>query len=62
MAKTITINIHPDGKTDLDITGCSDDSCSKIVDDFKSLGNIVLENKKPEFFAGKSAISNLSKR
>lgn len=62
MAKLITVNVYPDGRTDMDITGCSDDSCTKIVEDFKALGRIVEEKNKPEFYNGKASIHNLTKR
>lgn len=49
MAKIIEVTIDDQGNTTMDIQGCSDNSCDKIVQDFKTLGNIVDHKKKPEY-------------
>lgn len=48
MSKTIEISIDADGNASMDIVGCSDNSCQKIVDDLK-LGKVVDHRKKPEY-------------
>lgn len=48
--KTITVTLEPDGTSKIDLEGFRDNSCAKVVDDFRAGDRILTERKKPSFY------------
>mgnify|MGYP000984050146 CR=1 FL=1 len=48
--KKIIVTISPDGKIRVEAEGYSGNSCEEATKFLKSLGKVVEENKKPEYY------------
>lgn len=48
--KIITVTLEPDGTSKIDLEGFSDNSCAKVMDDFRGGDRIITEWKKPSFY------------
>jgi hypothetical protein len=54
--KIITVTLEPDGTSKIDLAGFSDNSCAKVMDDFRGGDRVIAERKKPAFY-NQSAIT-----
>ena len=48
--KTITVTLEPDGTSKIDLEGFSDNTCSRVMDDFRGGDRVIVERKKPSFY------------
>jgi hypothetical protein len=48
--KTITVTLEPDGTSKIDLQGFADNSCAKVMDDFRGGDRVLAERKKPSFY------------
>jgi hypothetical protein len=48
--KVITVTLEPDGTSKIDLTGFTDSSCAKVMEDFRAGDRIIAERKKPSFY------------
>ncbi len=55
--KTITVTLEPDGTSKIDLEGFADDSCAKVMDDFRGGDRALREEKKPAFYNRATASS-----
>ena len=51
MQKTITVQIFPDGSSDIDLVGFNGNGCQKVVDDLRGNDSLISEQRKREFTA-----------
>ena len=48
--KIITVTLDPDGTSKIDLEGFSDNSCAKVMEDFRGGDRVIAERKKPSFY------------
>ncbi len=53
--KQITVVIDEEGNSSVDLTGFTDGSCAKVMDDFRGDDRVVAEHKKAEYYRQKQA-------
>ena len=49
--KLITVTLEPDGTSKIDLEGFTDNTCGKVMDDFRAGDRVVSEGRKPEYYA-----------
>ena len=48
--KLITVTLEPDGTSKIDLEGFTDNSCGKVMDDFRAGDRVLSERRKPEYY------------
>ena len=48
--KLITVTLEPDGTSKIDLEGFTDNTCGKVMDDFRGGDRVVSERRKPEYY------------
>jgi len=48
--KLITVTLEPDGTSKIDLEGFADNTCGKVMDDFRAGDRVVSERRKPEYY------------
>ena len=49
--RLITVTLEPDGTSKIDLEGFTDNTCGKVMDDFRAGDRVVSERRKPEYYA-----------
>ena len=48
--KLITVTLEPDGTSKIDLEGFTDNTCGKVMDDFRGGDRVLSERRKPEYY------------
>ena len=48
--KLITVTLEPDGTSKIDLEGFTDNTCGKVMDDFRGVDRVLSERRKPEYY------------
>ena len=48
--KLITVTLEPDGTSKIDLEGFTDNTCDKVMDDFRGGDRVLSERRKPEYY------------
>ena len=48
--KLITVTLEPDGTSKIDLEGFADNTCGKVMDDFRGGDRVLSERRKPDYY------------
>ena len=48
--KLITVTLEPDGTSKIDLEGFTDNTCGKVMDDFRGGDWVLSDRRKPEYY------------
>jgi hypothetical protein len=48
--KLITVTLEPDGTSKIDLKGFTDNTCGKVMDDFRGGDRVLSDLRKPEYY------------
>ena len=48
--KLITVTLEPDGTSKIELEGFTDNTCGKVMDDFRGGDRVLSARRKPEYY------------